>query len=199
MTHAVFSDLMPSTVSIAQEAPADMAGREALLEAALGPARHRKTSARLRAGRLPAEGLAFTAHDGIHVVGTIRLWHIIAGGVPALLLGPLAVAKSHEGQGLGSRLMRRALAEAAFRGHAAVILVGDAPYYQRFGFSRSLTENLILPGPVEPDRFLGLELKPGALSDACGLVVAAGERAPAANRAARSQSGSRDRLERKAA
>ena len=74
MTHAVFSDLMPSTVSIAQEAPADMAGREALLEAALGPARHRKTSARLRAGRLPTEGLAFTAHDGIHVVGTIRLW-----------------------------------------------------------------------------------------------------------------------------
>jgi predicted N-acetyltransferase YhbS len=133
------------------------------------------------------------------VVGTIRLWNIAAGGAPALLLGPLAVAASHEGQGLGSRLMRRALAEAAFRGHAAVILVGDAPYYQRFGFSRSLTENLILPGPVEPDRFLGFELKPGALRDAGGLVVATGDRAPAANRVARSQSESKDRLERKAA
>jgi len=199
MTHAVFSDLIPSAVSIAQEAPADVAGREALLDAALGPARHRKTSARLRTGRLPADGLAFVAHDGGRVVGTIRLWNIAAGGAPALLLGPLAVAASHEGQGLGSRLMRRALAEAAFRGHAAVILVGDAPYYQRFGFSRSLTENLILPGPVEPDRFLGFELKPGALRDAGGLVVATGDRATAANRVARSQSESRDRLERKAA
>lgn len=178
MTYAVFSDLIPSAVSITQEIPADVAGREALLDAAFGPSRHRKTSARLRAGRIPAEGLAFTAHDGGRVVGTIRLWHIIAGGVPALLLGPLAVARSHEGQGLGSRLMRRALAEAAFRGHAAVILVGDAPYYQRFGFSRSLTENLVLPGPVEPDRFLGLELKPDALTNACGLIVASGDRAP---------------------
>jgi predicted N-acetyltransferase YhbS len=199
MKHAVFSDLILSVVSIAQEVPADVAGREALLDAALGPARHRKTSARLRAGRIPAEGLAFTAHDGGRVVGTIRLWNIIAGGAPALLLGPLAVAASHEGQGLGSRLMRRALAEAAFRGHAAVILVGDAPYYQRFGFSRSLTENLILPGPVEADRFLGLELKPGALAEAYGLVVAAGDRAPAANRVARSQPESKARLERKAA
>jgi predicted N-acetyltransferase YhbS len=190
---------MPSVVSIAQEAPADVAGREAVLDAAFGSSRHRKTSARLRAGRLPAEGLAFVAHDSDRVVGTIRLWHIIAGGVPALLLGPLAVASSHEGQGLGSRLMRRALAEATFRGHAAVILVGDAPYYQRFGFDRSLTDNIMLPGPVERDRFLGLELKKGALADAYGLVIAAGERMATQRRGAQIQSGSKVRLQQKAA
>jgi predicted N-acetyltransferase YhbS len=167
---------MDSTVTIHAETRFDVAARERLLDVAFGPARFAKTCERLRDGRIAADGLAFTARVGGRLVGTIRLWDIIAGGVPALLLGPLAVDAAHEGKGIGGALMRHALAEAARLGHKAVILVGDAPYYARFGFSRALTENLLLPGPVNLDRFLGLELAPGALASAHGLVVASGHR-----------------------
>ena len=161
---------------IAPEAPRHVAAREALLDEALGDARRSKTSERLRDGRLPAQGLAFVALDGDEVVGTLRLWHIIAGGVPALLLGPLAVAQSHRSLGLGGKMIRHALAAAALRGHKAVLLVGDAPYYARFGFEAKLTVALTLPGPVDRARFLGFEIAPGTLAAAQGMVVAAGAR-----------------------
>lgn len=161
-------------VTIHAETRFDVSARERLLDAAFGEARFTRTSERLRDGRLPAEGLAFTARAGGRLVGTIRLWNIVSGGVPALLLGPLAVDKAHEGKGIGSLLMRHALAEAARLGHQAIVLVGDAPYYARFGFSRALAANLLLPGPVDPERFLGLELVPGALAPALGLVIPAG-------------------------
>jgi predicted N-acetyltransferase YhbS len=183
-----------STLIIVAENRFDASARERLLDAALGPARFEKASERLREGRLPADGLAFTLKEGGKLIGTIRLWNIVAGGVPALLLGPLAIAKSHEGLGLGSKLMRHALNEATLRGHKAVILVGDAPYYSRFGFDAGLTESLVLPGPVDRVRFLGLELAAGALSQANGHVMATGSRAPMLRRSARSTA-----LERKAA
>jgi predicted N-acetyltransferase YhbS len=163
-------------ISVGLETRHDVAARERLLDAAFGAARFEKTCERLRAGRMHADGLAFTAKDKGKLVGTIRLWKIMAGGVPALLLGPLAVAKSHEGLGIGSKLIRHALIEAQRLGHKAIILVGDAPYYERFGFSRDLTDNLVLPGPVERERFLGRELIDGALDEAMGLVIATGER-----------------------
>jgi predicted N-acetyltransferase YhbS len=165
---------LDSTVTIHAETRFDVSARERLLDAAFGPARFSKTCERLREGRRPADGLAFTARAGGRLVGTIRLWDIVAGGVPALLLGPLAVDKAHGGKGVGSALMRHALSEAARRGNGAVILVGDAPYYARFGFGRALAENLLLPGPVDLARFLALELRPGALAAAHGLVVPAG-------------------------
>jgi predicted N-acetyltransferase YhbS len=76
--------------------------------------------------------------------------------------------------------MRMALSRATELGHRAVLLVGDEPYYKRFGFSRALTEHLRLPGPFERERFLALELIAGALSDARGMVAATGEMAPLA-------------------
>jgi predicted N-acetyltransferase YhbS len=182
------------TLTIAAETRFDVAARERLLDNAFGTDRHEKTSERLREGRLPADGLAFTLKANGKLVGTIRLWNILAGGSPALLLGPLAVAKSHEGMGLGSKLMHYALAEATLRGHKAVLLVGDAPYYSRFGFAAALTEDLVLPGPVDRARFLGLELVEGALVKAQGLVLATGTHAPVIRRSARSTA-----LERKAA
>jgi predicted N-acetyltransferase YhbS len=165
---------MTCDVTIHTETRFDVAARERLLDAAFGFERFEKTSERLRVGRLPADGLAFSLKDGVKLVGTMRLWHILAGGVPALLLGPLAIAKSHEGLGLGSKMMRHALAEATWRGHKAVLLVGDAPYYNRFGFEAALTQSLMLPGPVDRPRFLGLELVDDALGEACGLVIATG-------------------------
>ncbi len=168
---------LPDNLAIRAERPEDLPAREALLDEAFGPARFKKTSERLRAGRLPAHGLALVAEDGEALIGTVRLWSVRAGGVDALLLGPLAVARSHRCLGVGARLMREATVRAAANGYRAILLVGDAPYYARFGFSAALTAGLALPGPVERARFLALELSPGSLSDAEGVVVATGARA----------------------
>ena len=130
---------------------------------------------------MPAEGSFFGAKtEGGRVVGTVRLWHISAGAKqPALLLGPLAVHPSFRRKGIGSALVRAALTKAKALGHAAVLLVGDEPFYRRFGFCRTLTEQLRLPGPFDRDRFLGLELAPGSLTDARGVVTATGATVPA--------------------
>jgi len=175
-------------ITIRDEIAADIPAREALLDRCLGERRTAKSSERLREDRLPAEGLALTAErDGV-VVATVRLWHVEAGGKAALLLGPLAVAPELQGEGLGRAMMREAIWRAACRGHGAVLLVGDAAYYERFGFSGDLTRDLAMPGPVERERFLGLELRDGALTGASGVLVATGrptEASPAAEPARR--------------
>jgi len=162
-------------IVIRPETKRDIVAREALLDEAFGAARFAKTAQRLREDRLPAGWLSFVACRDGEVVGTVRLWNISAGpGRPALLLGPLAVARHCRGAGIGAALMRRALAAAAAEGHAAVLLVGDAPYYARFGFSAEKTGDLWLPGPYERDRLLACELSRGALDGARGLVSATG-------------------------
>jgi predicted N-acetyltransferase YhbS len=168
-------------IFIAEETPADVYAREKLLDEAFGPARFLKTCERLREGRRPARGLALAAKEDGRLVATLRLWPIFAGaGRSALLLGPLAVAGDYRSLGLGAAMVEEALARATLRYHRAVLLVGDAPYYARFGFEQRLTRWLEMPGPVERERFLGLELAPGALAGAHGWVSAAGERvAPA--------------------
>jgi predicted N-acetyltransferase YhbS len=113
-------------LSIASESPADSWARERLLDEAFGAARSGKTAERLREGRLPAPGLALAATDAGDLVGTLRMWHVLAGEVPALLLGPLAVVKAYRSRGIGRRLMAEALLRAASAGHKAVLLVGDA-------------------------------------------------------------------------
>ena len=162
-------------VTLRHERPADVKAREALLDEAFGETRYRKSSQRLRDGRLPAEGLSFIAAEGKRVIGTARLWHAAcASGEQILLLGPVAVASDCRNRGIGADLVRRAVAEAHRLGHGAVILVGDAPYYGRFGFSAEKTGRLRLPGPFERHRLLALELKAGALDGARGLIRAAG-------------------------
>lgn len=158
------------------ERPADVAVREALLDASFGIGRSARTCQRLRDGREPADGLALAAVAKRKLIGTVRLWHVSAGGVPALALGPLAVAESHRNLGVGAALMKRALDLAQARGHGAVILLGDAPYYARFGFSAFRTGRLLLPGPFERDRLLAVELREAALEGASGLILPAGAR-----------------------
>ena|ERR1700712_3507018 len=171
----------PSTFTIDLENAGDVVARENLLDRAMGAGRTRKSSEKLRRGRIPADGLALVARDRSgHVIGTVRLWNIEAGvdrethPVAALLLGPLAVDPAHEGTGIGSALMRAAIMEAKKRGHGAVLLVGDASYYERFGFFAEKARHLVMPGPFERSRFLALELKDGWLDGAAGLLVASG-------------------------
>jgi predicted N-acetyltransferase YhbS len=147
--------------------------------------RFTKTSERLREGRLPADGLSLVAIERGRVIGTVRLWNVTAGpGRPVVLLGPLAVHPSERNRGIGTALTRRAIARARLAGHGAILLVGDAPYYGRFGFSAAATAALWMPGQYDRDRLLALELKPGALNGARGLVGATGRFAPAPDLAA---------------
>lgn len=169
--------------TIEPENAGDVVARERLLDIAMGPNRRKKSSEKLRRGRLPAEGLAFVARDASgHVIGTVRLWNVNAGitpggkALPALLLGPLAVDPAHEGKGIGAALMRGAISEARRLGHGAILLVGDAPYYARFGFFADKTATLMMPGPFERSRFLALELEEGWLTGAAGVLVASGRR-----------------------
>ncbi|WP_339028712.1 N-acetyltransferase [Bradyrhizobium symbiodeficiens] len=159
---------------IRAERAADVAVREALLDACFGETRHGRTCQRLRDGRAPAAGLALSAVREGNLVGTVRLWHVSAGGRPALVLGPLAVDPAFRELGIGAALMHQALAAARARGHEAVILLGDAPYYARFGFSGEKTAELSLPGPFERDRLLAIEFQAGALDGAEGMIVPTG-------------------------
>jgi len=175
-TVALLSDAAP--FAIRAERASDVAAREALLDACFGANRHTRTCQRLRDGRAPAEGLAFSAVRQGRLVGTVRLWHVSAGGIPALMLGPLAVEDSSRKLGVGAALMDHALAAAKARGHRAAILLGDAPYYARFGFSAARTGELSLSGPFERDRLLGLELREGALDGAWGMIAPTGAPLP---------------------
>jgi predicted N-acetyltransferase YhbS len=184
-------DLAPASgvctaTTIRRELKRDIAAREALLDAAFGAARFAKAAERLREDRLPAEKLSFIAAEGARVVGTVRLWNIMAGPKhPALLLGPLAVASDRRDRGIGARLIRHALRQAQRRGYRAILLVGDMPYYGRFGFTAEETGALWLPGRYEQHRLLGCELVPGALDGSRGLVSAAGRSQPISDRMGR--------------
>jgi predicted N-acetyltransferase YhbS len=161
--------------AIRAERTSDVVARETLLDASFGDNRHMRICQRLRDGRAPADGLAFSAvgADG-RLVGTLRLWHVSAGGVPALVLGPLAVDSAYRKLGVGAALMVHAIAAATARGHRAVLLLGDAPYYSRFGFSGEKAKELMLPGAFERERLLALELVPGSLDGAWGMIVPTG-------------------------
>jgi predicted N-acetyltransferase YhbS len=167
-------------VTIRTELPFDHEAREQLLDRVWSALRFGKTAERLREGREPSAGLSFVAeHDG-DIVGTVRLWDICAGpGRPALLLGPLAVDERMRSRGIGGTLMRRAMTAARRRKHGVVLLVGDAAYYRRFGFSAEQTRALWLPGPYERERLLACPLRAGALDGAHGLIGATGRSKPA--------------------
>ncbi len=166
-------------IRIVHETDAPIAAREALLDDAIGKDRKSKTAYRLRDGVPEISELSFSAYDDDRLVGTIRFWpaQVTAPGtvepIPILILGPLAVAPDIEGQGIGLDLMKTGLKRAEELGHKIVILVGDLPYYSRVGFHREGAKDLQLPGPVDPDRLLLVELEDGAALGLAGMVTKA--------------------------
>jgi len=156
---------------IRSEQPIDAEAIERLHERAFGPGRFARTASRLREGAGHLLELSFTAMVGTLLVGSVRLTPVMAGEVPALMLGPLTVEPAFENRGIGAALMNRSLEAAKAKGHTLVLLVGDEPYYSRFGFKRVPPQQLQLPGPVNPMRFLALELEEGALARAKGIVT----------------------------
>jgi predicted N-acetyltransferase YhbS len=157
---------------LARETAEDWWEVEALYDLAFAPGREALSSYRLRDGVPPVPELCLTARDQQGILGgAIRYWPILVGGARALLLGPVAVHPTRQGEGVGAALIRESLAEAARLGWARVLLVGDAPYYGRFGFQR--LEGVEMPPPTNPARVLGLALVPGAWDDVRGSVTRA--------------------------
>lgn len=156
---------------ILQERPSDAALIEPLLDRCFGPGRHQKTVYRLRAELEPIAGLSFVATDDAGtMLASLRFWPVRIAGTPAVLLGPLAVEPALQGRGIGRALMRHGLDAARRRGERLCVLVGEPDYYAPFGFVPAAPAGLVLPGPVEPRRFLVQELVPGALEAARGLI-----------------------------
>ena len=164
---------MCGTLALEDTLSTDHGAIEHLLDLSFGSGRHSKTSYKLRDGNVAVPGLSLVVRDeGVGIAGTISFWPLAVGEAetPALLLGPLAVHPDRQGMGIGLALMREGLSRAKALGHGLVLLVGDEPYYSKLGFHK-LPEGLMwLPGPVDPKRFLFLELIPGALNGAAGLV-----------------------------
>lgn len=156
--------------TLAQETPDDWWEVEALFDLAFAPGRSALSSYRLREEVEPVAALCRVARDENGILGgAIRFWPVRVGARDALLLGPVAVHPTAQGEGLGAALIRDTLARAADLGHARVLLVGDAPYYGRFGFRR--LEGVHMPPPTNPDRVLGCAVKPGAWEGVEGLVT----------------------------
>ncbi|MEM8576387.1 MAG: N-acetyltransferase [Pseudomonadota bacterium] len=151
-------------------APEDDADRwevEALYDLAFAPGREALSSYRLRDDVPPVRGLCHVARDDLGILaGAIRYWPVRVGGAPALLLGPVAVHPTRQGEGLGGELIATSLAAAT--GWDRVLLVGDAPYYSRFGFA--VLQGVAMPPPTNPARILGRALVPGAWDGVAGPV-----------------------------
>lgn len=150
-----------------RETDADVWEVEALFDLCFAPGREALSSYRLRDGVDPVADLSLVARDeqGI-LAGAVRYWPVLVGDSPVLLLGPVAVHPTRQGEGLGGLLIEESLGRAA--GWERVMLVGDAPYYSRFGFRR--LDGVEMPPPTNPDRVLGREIVPGGWQGVTGQV-----------------------------
>ncbi|MBL3568153.1 N-acetyltransferase [Rhodovulum sp. BSW8] len=159
-------------IRVAEETAEDWWDVEALYDLCFAPGRTALSSYRLRDGVPPVAALCLTARDGVGILAAaIRYWPIRIGEVGALLLGPVAVHPTRQGEGLGALLIRDSLARAEALGVERVMLVGDAPYYARFGFTK--LDAVEMPPPTNPERVLGIALSPGAWDGVAGLVTRA--------------------------
>ena len=146
---------------------------EALYDLCFAPGRTALSSYRLREGVATVAALCLVMRDEDKTIAAaIRFWPAEVDGADILLLGPIAVHPTRQGEGLGGLLINESLAEARRLGWERVLLVGDVPYYSRFGFEK-LTD-VVMPPPTNPDRILGLALKKGAWAGVRGLVTKAG-------------------------
>ena len=143
---------------------------EALYDLVFAPGREALSSYRLRNGVSPLQDLCLVARDGEGILaGAIRFWPVKIGSVKALLLGPVAVHPTYQGEGLGGYLILDSLDRARDLGWQRVLLVGDAPYYGRFGLER--LSDVAMPPPTNPKRILGGALTDGSWSGVTGEVV----------------------------
>ena len=154
------------------ERPEDAPLVEALIDRAFGPGRLVKTAERLREHNQPRLDLSLIAWAQGEAIGCVRMWPIHIGETAAILLGPFAVEDAWRSRGLGGQLIEAACQAAARAGHGVILLVGDAPYFQKLDFVAVPQGRAVMPGPVDPRRLLWRALDPQALDGVQGLVQA---------------------------
>ncbi|MDX8347303.1 N-acetyltransferase [Cognatiyoonia sp. IB215446] len=162
--------MQQTAMVLAEETPEDWWEVEALYDLCFAPGRSALSSYRLREGVDPISALCLTARDpeGI-LAGAVRNWPVRIGSAEAVLLGPIAVHPTRQGEGLAALLMWECLSKARQAGWQRIILVGDAPYYGRFGFTK--LNGITMPPPTNPHRVLGLALTDGAWAGVTGQVT----------------------------
>ncbi|MEO1328828.1 MAG: N-acetyltransferase [Pseudomonadota bacterium] len=161
---------------LAEESAEELWEVEQLYDLAFAPGRTALSSYQLREGVAPIAGLCLAARDAFGALGgAIRYWPIeirgAAGRWPCLLLGPVAVHPIRQGEGLGAELIFDSLARAERLGWRRVLLIGDEPYYGRFGFARSAALGVRFPAPTNPNRILARPLAPEAMAGVAGDAV----------------------------
>lgn len=127
---------------------------EALLDAAFGTDRRERTAYRLRTGSNPITSLSFVIMDDEDLIACIQCWPVQIGATCLVLVGPVAVHPDRQNEGHGSRLMQAMLNAASEMADPPMVMIGDAEYYGRFGFSAEATAGWQMPGPWEPHRLL---------------------------------------------
>lgn len=169
--HMTTAETSPVTTRVARNS--DLAAIAALHATVFGPGRFARSAYRVREGRGLMSRYCRVAEKGGQLVASLRLTEAdIAGTHGAALLGPLAVHPDFTGQGYGRKLVAEAIDDMKAAGVALVVLVGDEPYYGRFGFKRAPFGQIVFPGPVNPHRILVLELQEGALQAYRGAISA---------------------------
>ncbi|MGJ8586062.1 MAG: GNAT family N-acetyltransferase [Marinosulfonomonas sp.] len=154
---------------LTQETPDDWWEVEALFDLCFAPGREALSSYRLRDGVAPIAELCMVARDADDVLAAaIRFWPVAVSDHPVLLLGPIAVHPTRQGEGLGGFLIAESQNIARQLGWDRMLLVGDAPYYERFGFRK--LRGITMPPPTNPERILGHDLTEGAWDNIAGLV-----------------------------
>ncbi len=149
------------SILIRPESSNDFDNVEKLTAEAFGPGRFTRSAFRLREGIAHEGLLSFVAeYQGI-LIGSVRQTQIHISEIPAILLGPLVVEPKFKGYGAGKLLMQKAVEAARQQGHSWVVLVGDLPYYEQFGFNRVKRGHILFPAPVDPDRILVCALRNG--------------------------------------
>ncbi|MEM7318416.1 MAG: N-acetyltransferase [Pseudomonadota bacterium] len=157
-------------IEVRPEQPSDWWEVEALFDLCFAPGREALSSYRLRDGVDPVSDLSIIARDAQGILaGAIRFWPVHVGTADALLLGPIAVHPTRQGEGLGAFLIQEGVEAGSASGWKRIMLVGDAPYYGRFGFRR--LSGVEMPPPTNPERILGLDLVPEAWAKVSGIAT----------------------------
>ena len=164
-------NIAPKTLTVTEK-PEDFEAVELLAEEAFGPGRFTRTAFRLREGVPHEPHLSFVTWQANKPIASVRLTKLWVGDEVCLLLGPLVVSCDYKNKGYGAELMRTAVSAAREAGHSNIILVGDFPYYQRFGFQVVKPGSILFPGPVDPERLLVCPLHGDGQEQVSGIARA---------------------------
>lgn len=164
--------MQQSALTLAPETAQDWWEVETLYDLCFAPGRSALSSYRLREGVDPIAELCLTARDNDgNLAGAVRNWPVRIGDHSVVLLGPIAVHPTRQGEGVAALLMQECLVRAKAAGLSRIMLVGDAPYYARFGFEK--LNDVVMPPPTNPQRVLGLALQRGGWNGVAGPVARA--------------------------